>query len=46
MNGRATSAKGAAAVYQGMSVLANALRDPEIMTALGRRLTAWIDSLT
>ncbi|OLE22337.1 MAG: TetR family transcriptional regulator [Catenulispora sp. 13_1_20CM_3_70_7] len=33
------------AAYQGMSVLANALRDPEIMTSQGRRLTAWVDSL-
>jgi TetR/AcrR family transcriptional repressor of nem operon len=31
--------------YQGMSVLANALRDPEIMTSRGRRLTAWVDTL-
>jgi len=34
------------AAYQGMSVLANILRDPEIMTAQGRRLAAWIDTLT
>jgi AcrR family transcriptional regulator len=33
------------AAYQGMSVLANALRDPEVMTARGRRLEGWIDSL-
>ena len=33
------------AAYQGMSVLANALRDPEVMTAQGRRLEAWIDTL-
>ena len=33
------------AAYQGMSVLANALRDPEVMTARGRRLADWIDSL-
>ncbi|MBE1531641.1 TetR/AcrR family transcriptional regulator [Actinomadura algeriensis] len=31
--------------YQGMSVLANALRDPEIMTREGARLTRWLDSL-
>ncbi|QDQ16384.1 TetR/AcrR family transcriptional regulator [Streptomyces spectabilis] len=31
--------------YQGMSLLANALRDPEIMTREGARLTAWLDSL-
>jgi AcrR family transcriptional regulator len=33
------------AAYQGMSVLTNALRDPELMAARGRQLTAWIDSL-
>ena len=33
------------AAYQGMSVLANALRDPEVMTTQGRRLSAWIDTL-
>ncbi|MGA5818891.1 TetR/AcrR family transcriptional regulator [Kitasatospora sp. NPDC094028] len=33
------------AAYQGMSVLTNALRDPEVMAVQGRRLTAWIDSL-
>lgn len=31
--------------YQGMSLLANALRDPEIMTREGARLTGWLDSL-
>ncbi|MFD1930900.1 MULTISPECIES: TetR/AcrR family transcriptional regulator [Nonomuraea] len=31
--------------YQGMSLLANALRDPEIMTREGARLVAWLDSL-
>ncbi|MEI5099362.1 TetR/AcrR family transcriptional regulator [Streptomyces sp. PmtG] len=31
--------------YQGMSLLANALRDPEIMTREGARLTAWLDGL-
>ncbi|GAA2399519.1 TetR/AcrR family transcriptional regulator [Actinomadura vinacea] len=31
--------------YQGMSLLANALRDPEIMTGQGTRLTRWLDSL-
>lgn len=31
--------------YQGMSLLANALRDPEIMTRQGARLTGWLDSL-
>ncbi|MFD0279424.1 TetR/AcrR family transcriptional regulator [Kitasatospora sp. NPDC127111] len=30
--------------YQGMSLLSNALRDPEIMTREGARLTAWIDA--
>jgi AcrR family transcriptional regulator len=33
------------AAYQGMSVLANALRDPEVMTSRGRRLEEWIDTL-
>jgi AcrR family transcriptional regulator len=33
------------AAYQGMSVLANALRDPEVMATQGRRLEAWIDTL-
>jgi hypothetical protein len=32
--------------YQGMSVLASALRDPAIMTRDGARLTQWLDSLT
>ncbi|WP_343240330.1 TetR/AcrR family transcriptional regulator [Streptomyces sp. SID14515] len=31
--------------YQGMSLLANALRDPEIMTSEGARLVRWLDSL-
>ncbi|MFC9759556.1 TetR/AcrR family transcriptional regulator [Streptomyces sp. NPDC056921] len=31
--------------YQGMSLLANALRDPDIMTRQGARLTQWLDSL-
>ncbi|MFF4948071.1 TetR/AcrR family transcriptional regulator [Streptomyces chattanoogensis] len=31
--------------YQGMSLLANALRDPEIMVREGGRLTAWLDTL-
>ncbi|MFD0719634.1 TetR/AcrR family transcriptional regulator [Streptomyces globosus] len=31
--------------YQGMSVLANALRDPGVMDRECARLTAWIDSL-
>ncbi|WP_328794706.1 TetR/AcrR family transcriptional regulator [Herbidospora solisilvae] len=31
--------------YQGMSLLANALRDPGIMEREGARLLAWIDSL-
>ncbi|WP_052850917.1 TetR/AcrR family transcriptional regulator [Streptomyces avicenniae] len=33
------------AAYQGMSLLANALRDPEIMTREGTRLLHWLDSL-
>lgn len=31
--------------YQGMSLMASALRDPEIMTREGARLTAWVESL-
>ncbi|RST08238.1 MULTISPECIES: TetR/AcrR family transcriptional regulator [Streptomyces] len=31
--------------YQGMSLLANALRDPDIMTREGARLLHWLDSL-
>lgn len=31
--------------YQGMSLMANALRDPEIMTREGARLLRWLDSL-
>ncbi|GGX67505.1 TetR family transcriptional regulator [Streptomyces hiroshimensis] len=31
--------------YQGMSLLANALRDPDIMTRQGARLLHWLDSL-
>jgi TetR/AcrR family transcriptional regulator, transcriptional repressor for nem operon len=31
--------------YQGMSLLANALRDPEIMVREGARLIAWLNSL-
>ncbi|MEV6790922.1 TetR/AcrR family transcriptional regulator [Streptomyces sp. NPDC051320] len=33
------------AAYQGMSLLANALRDPDIMTREGARLLRWLDSL-
>ncbi|MEU5718795.1 TetR/AcrR family transcriptional regulator [Streptomyces sp. NPDC020403] len=33
------------AAYQGMSLLTNALRDPEIMARQGARLTRWLDSL-
>jgi TetR/AcrR family transcriptional regulator, transcriptional repressor for nem operon len=32
--------------YQGMSLLANALRDPGIMTREGDRLTRWLDTLS
>ncbi|MES4901859.1 MULTISPECIES: TetR/AcrR family transcriptional regulator [unclassified Streptomyces] len=32
--------------YQGMSLLSNALRDPEIMTREGDRLTRWLDTLS
>ncbi|MCX5195272.1 TetR/AcrR family transcriptional regulator [Streptomyces sp. NBC_00249] len=31
--------------YQGMSLLANALRDPEVMTREGARLLSWLDAL-
>ncbi|MFF3988979.1 TetR/AcrR family transcriptional regulator [Streptomyces sp. NPDC001601] len=31
--------------YQGMSLLANALRDPGVMTREGARLAGWLDSL-
>ncbi|MGW0483096.1 TetR/AcrR family transcriptional regulator [Nonomuraea sp. NPDC003214] len=31
--------------YQGMSLLANALRDPGVMTSQGARLTAWLTAL-
>lgn len=33
------------AAYQGISLLANTFRDPELMVAEGRRLERWIDSL-
>ncbi|MGV9612557.1 TetR/AcrR family transcriptional regulator [Nocardia xishanensis] len=33
------------ASYQGISVLTNTFRDPELMATEGRRLQAWIDSL-
>ncbi|MEV5569170.1 TetR/AcrR family transcriptional regulator [Spirillospora sp. NPDC052269] len=32
--------------YQGMSLLSNALHDPDIMTRQGARLTRWLDDLT
>ncbi|MER6945070.1 TetR/AcrR family transcriptional regulator [Nonomuraea sp. NPDC000554] len=32
--------------YQGMSLLANALRDPAVMTRQGTRLISWLDSLS
>ncbi|GAA4609229.1 TetR/AcrR family transcriptional regulator [Actinoallomurus liliacearum] len=31
--------------YQGMSLLANALRDPDLMTREGNRLIRWLDTL-
>ncbi|MEU9131966.1 TetR/AcrR family transcriptional regulator [Kitasatospora sp. NPDC048540] len=34
------------AAYQGISLLTNTLRDPELMAVEGRRLERWIDSLT
>ncbi|WP_336206974.1 TetR/AcrR family transcriptional regulator [Nonomuraea sp. LPB2021202275-12-8] len=33
------------AAYQGISLLTNTFRDPELMVAEGRRLERWIDSL-
>jgi AcrR family transcriptional regulator len=33
------------AAYQGISLLTNTFRDPELMVAEGRRLQRWIDSL-
>ena len=33
------------AAYQGISLLTNTFRDPELMTSEGRRLERWIDSL-
>ncbi|MER5733582.1 TetR/AcrR family transcriptional regulator [Streptomyces sp. NPDC002138] len=33
------------AAYQGISLLTNTLRDPDLMTAEGARLARWIDSL-
>ena len=33
------------AAYQGISLLTNTFRDPEMMAAEGRRLERWIDSL-
>ncbi|MBO1337911.1 TetR/AcrR family transcriptional regulator [Streptomyces sp. VRA16 Mangrove soil] len=38
-------ALGFVGAYQGMSLLATALRDPEVMTGQGARLTQWLDSL-
>ncbi|MGW3325723.1 TetR/AcrR family transcriptional regulator [Streptomyces virginiae] len=34
------------ASYQGISLLTNTFRDPDLMTAEARRLERWIDSLT
>jgi TetR/AcrR family transcriptional regulator, transcriptional repressor for nem operon len=34
------------AAYQGISLLTNVFRDPELMATEGRRLERWIDSLT
>jgi TetR/AcrR family transcriptional repressor of nem operon len=38
-------ALGLIASYQGISLLTNTLRDPELMAREGRRLERWIDSL-
>ncbi|MBU3065167.1 TetR/AcrR family transcriptional regulator [Nocardia sp. NEAU-G5] len=46
--GRADAAELAVALvaaYQGISLLTNTFRDPELMAAEGRRLERWIDSL-
>ncbi|MFJ7588038.1 hypothetical protein ACIQZO_11770 [Streptomyces sp. NPDC097617] len=34
------------AAYQGISLLTNTFRDPDLMTTEARRLERWIDSLT
>ncbi|MFE3451308.1 TetR/AcrR family transcriptional regulator [Nonomuraea sp. NPDC059194] len=34
------------AAYQGISLLTNTFRDPELMAAEGRRLERWIDALS
>jgi AcrR family transcriptional regulator len=39
-------AVGLFASYQGVSLLTNTFREPELMTVEGRRLERWIDSLT
>ncbi|MFD5147612.1 TetR/AcrR family transcriptional regulator [Streptomyces sp. NPDC058401] len=48
--GRAADARELAvaliASYQGISLLTNTFRDPELMTSEARRLSRWIDSLT
>jgi TetR/AcrR family transcriptional regulator, transcriptional repressor for nem operon len=33
------------ATYQGIALITNTLRDPELMTREGKRLERWIDSL-
>jgi TetR/AcrR family transcriptional regulator, transcriptional repressor for nem operon len=33
------------AVYEGSALLASTMRDPEVLTAAGRRLNRWIDTL-
>lgn len=47
--GRAADARELAvaliAAYQGVSLLTNTFRDPELMATEGRRLERWIDSL-
>jgi hypothetical protein len=39
-------ALGLVSAYQGMSLIANALRDPQIMTREGSRLIRWLDRPT
>jgi hypothetical protein len=34
------------ASYQGMALLTNTLRDPELLNREGKRLERWIESLT
>jgi TetR/AcrR family transcriptional regulator, transcriptional repressor for nem operon len=42
---RAAHALTLVSAYQGMSMMANALRDPQVMDREGARLTRWLESL-